>query len=191
MYTHTKSVGAQLHEFVICASSEVDNERRELMLKLVQFTGMPFPDLNPNSYTFDNLNYEIRFKYLQKLNQNFRKRAIATWVANSPTNTMTLPLPYIKILPNVRSTVNAKKQYKSVKALTGLQIPKIKCNCLNNASSFLDFLTSTILLPFLSVLQYLCNANLTVDVTKNFTPFVLIFQLGSRSFQYYLAVRKI
>ena len=56
MYTHTKSVGAQLHEFVICASSEVDNERRELMLKLVQFTGMPFPDLNPNSYTFDNLN---------------------------------------------------------------------------------------------------------------------------------------
>ena len=27
------------------------------MLKLAQFTGVHFPDLNPNSYTYDNLNY--------------------------------------------------------------------------------------------------------------------------------------
>ena len=26
------------------------------MLKLVQFTGVYFPDLNPNFYTYDNLN---------------------------------------------------------------------------------------------------------------------------------------
>ena len=26
------------------------------MLKLIQFTGVHFPDLNPNSYTYDNLN---------------------------------------------------------------------------------------------------------------------------------------
>ena len=64
---------------------------------------------------------------------------------NSPT--MTLPLPYIQDITNVRSTVNVKKgQYKSVKALNGLQIPKIEYNCLNNASSYIGFLTSTILL---------------------------------------------
>ena len=37
----------------------------------------------------------------------------------------------------------------------------------------------------------LCNANLTVDVTPFFALFVLIFQVGSRSFQCYLAVRRI
>ena len=28
----------------------------KLMLKLVQFSDVYFPDLNPNSYTYDNLN---------------------------------------------------------------------------------------------------------------------------------------
>ena len=44
----------QRHEFVICTSSEGGNERWQLMSKLAQFTGVHFPELNPNSY--DNLN---------------------------------------------------------------------------------------------------------------------------------------
>ena len=39
-----------------------------------------------------------------------------------------------------------KKQYKSVKTLSGFQIPTTKGYCLNNASSYVDFFTSTILL---------------------------------------------
>ena len=35
-----------------------------------------------------------------------------------------------------------------------------------------------------------CYANLTVDVTALFVLFVLIFQVGSRSLQYYLVVRR-
>ena len=46
----------QLHEFVICTTYESGNERWELMLKLVQFTGVHFPDLNPNFYTYHDLN---------------------------------------------------------------------------------------------------------------------------------------
>ena len=44
----------KLHEFAICTSSQGANERWQVMSKLVQFTGVHFPDLNPNSY--DNLN---------------------------------------------------------------------------------------------------------------------------------------
>ena len=44
-----------MHEFVIYTSSEGGNERWELMLKLIQFAGVYFPNLNPNSY--DDLNY--------------------------------------------------------------------------------------------------------------------------------------
>ena len=40
---------------VIYTSSQGGNERWQLMSKLVQFTGMRFPDLNPNSY--DDLNH--------------------------------------------------------------------------------------------------------------------------------------
>ena len=42
------------------------NERRQLILKLIQFTSVHFPDLNPSSY--DNLpkQHEIRFKLLAK-----------------------------------------------------------------------------------------------------------------------------
>ena len=39
-----------------------------------------------------------------------------------------------------------KKQNKSVKTLSGLHIPKIKYDCLDNVSSYVDFFTSTILL---------------------------------------------
>ena len=54
-YTPTWNLINQLHEFVICnTSSQSGNERWPLMSKLVQFTDMRFPDLNPNSY--DNLN---------------------------------------------------------------------------------------------------------------------------------------
>ena len=45
------------------------------------------------------------------------------------------PSHILKILTNVRSTTNVKKkQYKSVKTLTGPQMPKIKYSCLNNSS---------------------------------------------------------
>ena len=44
----------QLYESVIYTSSQSGNERWQLMSKLVQFTDVHFPDLNPTSY--DNLN---------------------------------------------------------------------------------------------------------------------------------------
>ena len=105
------------------------------------------------------------------------------------------PSHTFKILSNVTSTENVKKrQYKSVKTLSGLQIPKIKRSCLNNASSFENSFTSnhTTLTCLFDVfkIKSLCNANLTIDVTPFCALFLLIFQVGSRSFQYYLAVSK-
>ena len=88
-------------------------------------------------------------------------------------------------------------QYKSAKTLSGLQIPKIKCYCLHNASPYVVFLLppyySDLSLWLFCVLKIksLCNANVTVDVKAFFPLFVLIFQVGLRSFQYYLAVRTI
>ena len=75
-----------------------------------------------------------------------------------------------------------------------LQIPKIKCNCLNNVSSYVVSFTSTILLTCLfdvSMIKSFDNTNLTVDVTPFFALFDLIFEVGSCSFQCYLAVRRI
>ena len=43
-----------MHELTICTSSQGGNERWKLMSKLGQFTGVHFPELNPNTY--DNLN---------------------------------------------------------------------------------------------------------------------------------------
>ena len=40
----------ELHEFAICTSSQGGNEIGKLISKLVQFTGLHFSDLNPNSY---------------------------------------------------------------------------------------------------------------------------------------------
>ena len=54
----------QLHEFAICTSSQGGNERWELISKLVQFTGVHFSDLNPNSWQLKQ--YEIRFKCLHQ-----------------------------------------------------------------------------------------------------------------------------
>ena len=41
---------SQLHEFGICTSSQGGNERWELMSKLIQYAGVHFSDINPNSY---------------------------------------------------------------------------------------------------------------------------------------------
>ena len=49
-----------LHEFVICTSSQGGNERSQLMLNLVQFTGLHFPDLNPDShYNLNNMKLDL------------------------------------------------------------------------------------------------------------------------------------
>ena len=47
-------------------ANKVVNERWQLISKLIQFTSVHFPDLNPSSY--DNLpkQHEIRFKLLAK-----------------------------------------------------------------------------------------------------------------------------
>ena len=60
-----------------------------------------------------------------------------------------LGIPTLKILTNVRSPINVKKdniEYKSVKTLSALQIPKIKCNCVDIVSLYVDSFTSTIIL---------------------------------------------
>ena len=49
-----KSHFHELHEFAIYTISQGSYERWQLMPKLVRFTGVHFPDLNPKSY--DNLN---------------------------------------------------------------------------------------------------------------------------------------
>ena len=52
VYTHTWNLkDHQLHEFATYTSSHGgNNERWQLMSKLVQFTSVHYPDLNPNSY---------------------------------------------------------------------------------------------------------------------------------------------
>ena len=46
-----------------------------------------------------------------------------------------------------------KKQYKSLKTLSRLQIYKTKCNCLNNASSYVDSITSIMLLELVRLMS--------------------------------------
>ena len=55
-----------MHEFTICTSQQGGNERWQLISKVIQFTSVHFPDLNPSSY--DNLpkQHEIIFKLLAK-----------------------------------------------------------------------------------------------------------------------------
>ena len=53
-----------MHEFAICTGSQRGNERWELISKFVQFTGVHFPDLNPNSWQLKQ--HEIRFKCLHQ-----------------------------------------------------------------------------------------------------------------------------
>ena len=59
-----------------------------------------------------------------------------------------------------------------MKISSRLQIPKIKCYCLINASLYVTSFTSIILLWLVrlvsSELDFLYNANLTVDVTALF-----------------------
>ena len=62
-----------------------------------------------------------------------------------------------KILPNVRSTINVKMQYKSAKTLSGLQVPKIKCYYLHNASPYVESFTFT-----LSDLPIWCSSKLNL-----------------------------
>ena len=79
-----------------------------------------------------------------------------------------------------------KRQYNSVKTLSGFQVPKIKC------TFYFHPTTVTCLFHFgVFKIKSLCYANLTTDVTLNFALFVFIFQVGSHSFQYYLVVRRI
>ena len=82
-----------------------------------------------------------------------------------------------------------------MKTLSGLQIPKIKWNCLNNASGYVDFFTFTTLLwlVLFDVFQVkpLCDATITGGVRPFFALFALNFQVPSCIFQYYLAARRI
>ena len=55
LYTTTSYLKVhQLHEFAICTNSQGGNKRQQLISKFVQFTGVHFSNLNPNSYV--NLN---------------------------------------------------------------------------------------------------------------------------------------
>ena len=61
----------QLHEFAICTSSQGGNERWQMMSKLVQFTGVHFPDLNPNSYDdLNNMKLDLNVSTKVKLSAN-------------------------------------------------------------------------------------------------------------------------
>ena len=61
-----KSKIHQLHEFATYTSSQGGNERWQLMSKLVQITGVHFPDLNPNSCdNLDNIELDLNVSIKQ------------------------------------------------------------------------------------------------------------------------------
>ena len=66
-------------------------------------------------------------------------------MGNSPNEDSSRPI-YLRFYQMLDPLPMLKRQYKSVKTLSGLQTPKIKCNCRNNASLHVDSFTSTILL---------------------------------------------